>query len=188
MFGCGLPSVTLEGEKEDWEKLLARLDKFTSFGAEPSAWVNLLRPILRRFVNAFDGEPDIDFWGRVCHRIVGGSRPGSISGWITAFCVWDQKGQWRGPNISGSLPTPGNVIDRDGSYYLVLDGIQYAKIGDRAVPVGFCEVDVKLIDEGQEFPSMMVAGHMGTRVQNNEKDTVRPLPAWFMFIKPAGST
>ena len=27
MSGCGIPSVTLEGEKSDWERLLARLDK-----------------------------------------------------------------------------------------------------------------------------------------------------------------
>ena len=64
---CGIPSVTLEGEKSDWERLLARLDKFDSFGEEPKAWAAMLRPILTRFVRAFEGEPDIDFWSRVCH-------------------------------------------------------------------------------------------------------------------------
>ena len=32
---CGIPSVTLEGEKSDWERLLTRLDKLDSFGEEP---------------------------------------------------------------------------------------------------------------------------------------------------------
>ena len=58
---CGIPSVTLEGEKSDWERLLARLDKLDSFGEEPKAWAAMLRPILSCFVKAFDGEPDIDF-------------------------------------------------------------------------------------------------------------------------------
>jgi len=51
---CGIPSVTLEGEKSDWESLLARIDKLSTFGAEPSTWASLLRPILSRFVGAFE--------------------------------------------------------------------------------------------------------------------------------------
>ena len=64
---CGIPSVTLEGEKSDWELLLARADKLDSFGEEPKAWAVLLRPILTRFVRAFDGKPNVDFWSRVSH-------------------------------------------------------------------------------------------------------------------------
>lgn len=29
---CGIPSVTLEGEKSDWENLLLRIDKLKEFG------------------------------------------------------------------------------------------------------------------------------------------------------------
>lgn len=30
---CGLPAVTLLGERQDWEKLASRIDKLCSFGA-----------------------------------------------------------------------------------------------------------------------------------------------------------
>ncbi|PPQ93915.1 hypothetical protein CVT25_008005, partial [Psilocybe cyanescens] len=178
---CGIPSVTLEGEKEDWVKLLTRLDKMESFGYEPKAWAALLRPVLRRFVAAFDGEPDIEFWGKVCHLEDGGSGPASISGWITAFCVWDSEGKWQGPNISDmrNVPPPGSP-----EYYrLVLDGVQYAILDDNAIPVGFCEVDVDLNDNGEHFDCMMVSGHMAARLQGPKRDTLSPSPGWFMFIK-----
>ncbi|KAJ3484795.1 hypothetical protein NLJ89_g11953 [Agrocybe chaxingu] len=103
---CGIPSVTLEGAKSDWENLLARLDKLPTFGAEPAAWAALLRPILKRFVNAFDGNPDIDFWARVCHYDSGGSGPPYLSGWVTAFCVWDSNGKWQGPSLEPGSDKP----------------------------------------------------------------------------------
>lgn len=152
-----------------------------SFGYEPKAWAVLLRPVLRRFVAAFDGEPDIEFWGKVCHLEDGGSGPASISGWITAFCVWDSEGKWQGPNISDmrNVPPPGSP-----EYYrLVLDGVQYAILDDNAIPVGFCEVDVDLNDNGEHFDCMMVSGHMAARLQGPKRDTLSPSPGWFMFIK-----
>ena len=45
--------MTFEGQKSDWEKLLARLDKLATFGEEPKAFAFILRPILSRFVSAF---------------------------------------------------------------------------------------------------------------------------------------
>ncbi|KAF8803973.1 hypothetical protein BYT27DRAFT_7225460 [Phlegmacium glaucopus] len=167
-LACGIPSVTLEGEKSDWERLLARLDKLNSFGEEPKAWAALLRPILTRFVAAFDGEPDIDFWSRVCHYHPQGSGPTYLSGWITAFCVWSSVGKWQGHCTSDSL---------------VLDEVSYPVIKSQDVPMGFCEVDVKLIDNEVTFQCMMVSGHLALSIEGEKKDSIRPLPSWFMFIK-----
>ena len=176
---CGIPSVTLEGEKSDWERLLARLDKLDSFGEEPKAWAAMLRPILTRFVRAFDGEPDIDFWSRVCHYYPQGSGPTYLSGWITAFCVWSSNGKWRGPPIS----QPPTMLNGKTVPELVLDNVSYPVIEKGQVPVGFCEVDVKLDDNGQIFQCMMVSGHLAYSVESEKKDRIRPLPSWFMFIK-----
>jgi hypothetical protein len=180
-LSCGIPSVTLEGEKEDWEKLLARLDKLDEFGAEPTAWAGLLRPILKRFVMAFDGEPDIDFWGRVCHVHRGGSGPSCLSGWLTAFCVWDSKGKWLGPSLNEPALTSWTMHGTITA--LVLDGAVYSIIETDKIPTGFCEVDVELDDNGEIFDCMMVSGHLASQVEGKLKDTVRPLPSWFMFVK-----
>lgn len=182
---CGIPSVTLEGEKEDWQKLFTRIDKLAEFGAEPSAWANLLRPILKRFVQSFDGEPDLDFWSRICHFHPTGSGPTYLSGWVTAFCVWNKEGKWQGPSLDpqASDETMARVKKRSTSLQeLVLDDVRYSIIDSQHVPIGFCEVDVKLDDNGQWFDCMMVAGHVASRAEGEKKDSLRPLPTWFMFI------
>jgi hypothetical protein len=102
-ISCGLPSVTLLGEKSDWEALLARIDRLPSFGEEPKQWHALLKPVLTRFVRTFD-EPHSaetkDFWQRIAHFENGGSGPTWLSGWITAFCFWDEKGKRLGGTFS----------------------------------------------------------------------------------------
>lgn len=51
---CGLPSVTLLGEKADSEIILKRLDKLETFGAEPTQFCALLKPVVSRFVKSFN--------------------------------------------------------------------------------------------------------------------------------------
>ena len=96
---CGIPCVTLEGEKGDWEKILVRLEKLKQYGVQTTAWYHLLVPVISRFVKAFDdphGTENIDFWQRVAHFDGGGSGPTYLSGWITAFCVFNAEGKWIG--------------------------------------------------------------------------------------------
>ena len=94
MITCGVPSVTLLGEKADWLRLLARLDRLPTLGDEPAAWAEMLRPILVRFAAAFDGSPDVTFWEHVVSRNSYMCGQDLLSGWITAFCVWDADGKW----------------------------------------------------------------------------------------------
>ena len=96
---CGIPRVTLEGEKKDWENILQRLEKLKEYGMQTIAWYHLLVPVISRFVKAFDnpnGKDNLNFWQKVAHYEGGGSGPTWLSGWITAFCVFDVKGGWIG--------------------------------------------------------------------------------------------
>src|SRR5215475_13029907 len=93
---CGIPSITIEGTKADWESILGRIDKIPEFGAEPTEWADMLRVIIIRFVRAFDeGGPqaDMEFWERIVHEEAT-SACYYISGWIGAFCAWDNKGSF----------------------------------------------------------------------------------------------
>jgi hypothetical protein len=47
---CGLPSVTLLGEKSDYELIARRLEKLCTYGNQPTEFCRLLQPILRRFI------------------------------------------------------------------------------------------------------------------------------------------
>ncbi|RPD61330.1 hypothetical protein L227DRAFT_610364 [Lentinus tigrinus ALCF2SS1-6] len=102
---CGIPSVTLEGERSDWENIYARLDRLYELGDQPSVWAEMLRPILRRFILAFDGYPDVTFWDHVAHRTSEYCGQDDLSGWLTAFCVWDNKGRWQPHSMPSVIPT-----------------------------------------------------------------------------------
>ncbi|KAF5319721.1 hypothetical protein D9619_008693 [Psilocybe cf. subviscida] len=193
---CGIPSVTLEGEKEkDWEKLLARIDRLSVFGQEPEAWSAMLRPILTRFVQAFDGQPGTDFWNHVCHYQHMGSGSDFLGGWITAFCVWDKHGKWKRSISINDILVKAEERSRTGAHaspsihsdarnwILEVDGMPYPTISADDIPPGYCEVDVHLDDNGEHFDCMMVSGHMSMRIEGVSQDAIRPHPAWFMFIK-----
>lgn len=80
---CGLPSVTLLGERSDWEDILMRLEKLPSFGDEAGQWHDLLKPVITRFVKTFDepeSESTKDFWQKIVHHHSGGSGPSYYSG------------------------------------------------------------------------------------------------------------
>ncbi|PPR04704.1 hypothetical protein CVT24_011826 [Panaeolus cyanescens] len=170
---CGIPSITLQGTKEDWQKLLDRVEKFESFGDEPAAWASLLRSVLTPFVDAFDGNFHPEFWPKICHHVDYGSGSPRLSGWITNFCVWNNEGKWMGPRLP--LAEPG--WRWDNSEYT-----RHTVSTDR-LPPAICEVDVKLDDNGQLFDCIMVAGHVGSKTTGVSRDTLELVPAWFMAIK-----
>ncbi|KAF8310914.1 hypothetical protein F5887DRAFT_1051423 [Amanita rubescens] len=170
---CGIPRVTLEGTKKDWEEIATRLEKLEDYGKDAKSWYRVLQPVISRFVNAYD-DPDSpelrNFWNKVAHYEGGGSGPTYLSGWITAFCFFSEKGS--------------RVAHRTG-HQLVLDGVSYPKIDSQDVPVGFAEVDVELDDNGEKFETMIIAGSIGSQIcmsTSSVRDAIRPLPAWWYMI------
>lgn len=92
---CGIPSVTLLGEKPDWEVLIGKLDKLATIGKEPAQFATLLRPVCERFVESFtnpQADKVTEFWGRIVSEESEGSGSSYYSGWTTAFCFWDRDG------------------------------------------------------------------------------------------------
>lgn len=113
---CGIPTVTLEGTKADWLRIIKRLERLHELGDEPSAWATMLYPILRRFVSAFDGKPDIEFWKHVVYRQQAYCGQDDLNGWLTAFCVWTSEGKWKaGPVYSwAAIPRPPRTVVASG--------------------------------------------------------------------------
>ncbi|EPS38131.1 hypothetical protein H072_8118 [Dactylellina haptotyla CBS 200.50] len=150
---CGLPAVTLLGEKSDWEMLLQKLEKLQTFGPETAQFAGLLRPILTRFVACFDNPESEDiknFWQTVVNRQGGGSGPRYLGGWITAFCFWSGKGdvQYR-TDVS---------IWGNKARTLTLDGQLYGLVDTNDVVGGYASVPVELNDNGVKFNTTMIAG------------------------------
>ncbi|OAL53051.1 hypothetical protein IQ07DRAFT_585032 [Pyrenochaeta sp. DS3sAY3a] len=186
MICCGIPSVTLEGEKEDYELILQRLGKLCEYGSETTDFSNILKPIVQGFVDTFDG-PESDsvkaFWKQICDYR-GGSGISRYSGWITAFCFWDTKGK--------------RQIKRVGDY-----------IDSENIPNGFTTVPVTIDDNGLVVLAEMLAGSVGIVGTSSGKpsvirgqyrsleekkanegkegpignDTMQPQLGWFMYEK-----
>ncbi|KAF8140939.1 hypothetical protein K438DRAFT_1737443 [Mycena galopus ATCC 62051] len=200
--GCGLPRVTLEGERADWVNILGRLEKLKEYGVESVAWYHLLCPVISRFVAAFDAPAsaqNVHFWERVAHHdSSGGSGNDFYSGWITAFACFSKEGVWLGHplNLRTHRKAPERLsaaqfwaaYARGAPRELVLDGTPYHRLGMGKIPPAFGEVDIELNDDGAQFDCAMVAGLIGARVSstlppNGAYDTVSPAAGWWIFTK-----
>jgi hypothetical protein len=60
VIACGIPTITLEGTPEDWQKVREKARGLSKYGLE--RWANELDPILAEFVKASEGKPNQAFW------------------------------------------------------------------------------------------------------------------------------
>ncbi|KAG7129311.1 Thiol-specific monooxygenase like protein [Verticillium longisporum] len=155
---CGLPSVTLQGEKSDWEALLDKLARLPEFGEEATAYAERLRPILKRFIKTFD-EPDssetVQFWNDIVSarsEFFCGAPPFYMSGWITGFYYWNDRGE----------PYARNSAEGN----LVLDGVQYPSLDIGTLPVGYASAPFVMLDYNgtDRFESYVLAGTLGKKI------------------------
>ncbi|KAH6616593.1 hypothetical protein C7974DRAFT_465767 [Boeremia exigua] len=179
---CGIPSVTLLGERSDWENILEKLNKLSEFGDEPTTFAELLRPILRNFIATFDAQPEpsadvLDFWSKIADRRSGGSGPSYMSGWITAFCMWDEDGKL----LRHTRPS---------DYGLDLEDTRYHQVDISKIPSGFASVPVTVDDNGQVYHTKMIAGSFGIQATSSGQktdseepglDSVQPSSGWIMY-------
>ena len=98
-IACGIPSVTLTGTPEDWQKVLEKTQQLQKYAVGP--WTKRLIPILTEFVKASEGKADQAFWQGMVkkHRVdklAGGGcdfrKPTKLDGWILKFFP-DENGQ-----------------------------------------------------------------------------------------------
>ncbi|CAO3574737.1 unnamed protein product [Mortierella alpina] len=123
---CGLPAVTLLGERSDWEKLLLRVEKLSEYGEDTTKWRDLLRPVLAGFVQTFD-DPEAqqtkDFWQTIASYSGGGSGPTYLSGWITAFLFFNRDGKSLHEEVHFEMFSnePVKGLSLDGATFHVVD-------------------------------------------------------------------
>lgn len=150
---CGIPSVTLLGERDDWVKIQQRLDRFDKWGAESDEFAGRLKTVLGYFIRTFD-EPDdaqvIEFWSKIASHKSGGSGPTFLSGWITAFCYWSPE---------GTRPTASGMGSEDA--ICRIDDTTFVPVDTDEIPSGYVSVPVKVKDNGVEYKTEMLAGVVG---------------------------
>lgn len=179
MLCCGIPSVTLMGEKEDYEEILKRIDYLDKFEHKDlTAWAKLLRAVvMKAFVAAFEMGADeakktevAKTWNLIAHHHSMGSGPTYLSGWITAFSFFGKSGE---PVMDGyNRDTPdmdteffGAIKKNEQVPGLLGTGDQFGLIDTTDIAPGILEVDIKVIglrpDPGEEVDIVVVAGSIG---------------------------
>ncbi|KAH7636143.1 hypothetical protein B0T09DRAFT_237541, partial [Sordaria sp. MPI-SDFR-AT-0083] len=206
-FGCGLPSVTLLGERSDWTDILRRVAWFETLGhKEMDAWTIRLTKVLTYMVASFDSPDGADvknFWARTVHEGPAKSSGGivSLSGWLTTFCWWEAGGE-RVPSYTDeqlctygqpmtTSPAPTLVPSSSRSHLkilpprhrrLTLDGVEFPVIDRKRVPPGVVKVPVTL---HQHVPSnaIFVGGSMGMQVieQEDDQTAAQPASGWWLL-------
>ena len=64
--GCGIPSITLEGTPDDWQKVLDKVRCLKKYKLEK--WASDLEEILMEFVKASKGKPNKKFWKNIVKK------------------------------------------------------------------------------------------------------------------------
>jgi hypothetical protein len=137
-------------------------------GEEPALFAKLLKPILERFVASFDDPASpgiIKFWSTCAHE-TGGSGPYYLSGWVTAFCLWDDDGNFLRPEGSPVGPPTLEKFARERAG-CELDGVLYHRVDTDNIPSTLVSVPVTLNDNGTMYDTRMVAGLAGVSVTSS---------------------
>ena len=64
---CGINRVCFAGERADWEKLLNKLCDLRKYDVDGvlEKYVTHVREIIEKFIESFDGKPDVAWWNRI---------------------------------------------------------------------------------------------------------------------------
>lgn len=117
---CGIPNIHLFGTKEDWQDIVNRVEKFSEYGLD--WWVKEVIPILNKFVSAFDGDNDFEFWNSFFNEN-SGSGTHEVSGHITKFFPYIEdkssyvRNSFKTQIDSGKFPTGFSKAPFTWEYY-----------------------------------------------------------------------
>ncbi|KAF1948149.1 hypothetical protein CC80DRAFT_521285 [Byssothecium circinans] len=162
--GCGFPSVTLLGGREDWTKLRRRIDRLPKYHPDTAEWAALLVPVI-------DGMYMVT--------------PDTLSGWITAFCIWQNDGRH---THRFSDHKPESEIHSNGNFTVgsrktfTLDGVTFPIISQHSLLKSVVRAKVCIQDANSkmEYDTTMIAGCVGMQVSDNDT-RVQPISGWWML-------
>ncbi|KAK5584757.1 hypothetical protein RB653_006374 [Dictyostelium firmibasis] len=174
---CGLPELTLLGTVDDWVNVKNRVEKLKEFdfkgnkdGGCMKSWTELLSPIINEIIDSVNGKPDLQWWNRIANQEGGGSGPRYISGWITAFCVFNNDGKWMGKNNTRTEMFGGQL--KHNTEWIFVD--------TNEIPKGFLFVPVKIDDNGTPYETEFFAGHMA--VTSDDPYSIQPNIDWCILV------
>ncbi|EGC30711.1 hypothetical protein DICPUDRAFT_157533 [Dictyostelium purpureum] len=172
---CGLPEVTLLGSVDDWVDIKNRFCRFKDYDCKTNQmnqWSELLNPVLDKFIETAQGNPDIKWWNSIS-RYNGVSGGPYITGWITCFCIYDITGKYVGDRKDESMVPPRGEEKELSGKWLTLKANQLIK--------GYVSTPVVLKDiNGICYNSELYCGHITVDIL--DKNTLKPNLDWCLVI------
>lgn len=189
----GIPSVTLLGVREDWADILSRLEMLPKFGDEVKQWYHLLKPVVSRFVKTFDAPDALEirnFWVQMVKRWDGPVR-NVISGWLSAFCLWDINGRFLYQPAAHMPPEAPQAEQAEPSIEtdddLVLDGQRYGSSTLQDLPCGYTTIALRSEHPDRYQDAVVLGGSIALRSNMSRSqepaclDTLQPMAGWFLY-------
>ncbi|KAH3745755.1 CDP-alcohol phosphatidyltransferase [Pelomyxa schiedti] len=164
---CGIPQVTLQGTPADWMEIKARTQRLSTYGLEN--WVQLLNPVLDEFIATSQGRSNNNFWQRICHYTSTGSGPTYLSGWVSVFCAFNEKGHWQADTRDVSVWTGQHITN------------EWPIIDIEDTPPGFVSTPVTVDDNGTIYKTTLWSGSF-VQEWSPDKLTAHPRLDWLMTL------
>ena len=170
-MGCGIPYIILEGNYEDYEKIIAKAEKLKKYKFD--WYINRIIPHIKKMVEAKKGNIDYSFFKNIVEdsfeyesRDLSGhvsyNSVDAISGWILSFFAYYSNNNY-GPSSLKFTPFDGKSIKIT----------KFKELADQILKVPFKVVS----PEGNFFFEYNV-GFIGC--DQNEKNEVFPVTGWFI--------
>ena len=194
LIGCGIPSVTLEGTPDDWKLLRKKTRELGNYGVKE--WTDRLDPILKEFVAASEGKPNVEFWwdmaikGRPLdfHLKSDGCIPlydaTEFDGWFLEFIPFDLTWKRNSDNIYEELSLEPLVYD---TYRVRPKKIEY---GHKLPPIMTSVPVTQHIEDG--YGNIIQTNYLEVRAgivgltQDVETKTLRPEIGWLVKLQYNG--
>ncbi len=137
---CGIPTFTLEGSVDDWQKVRDGVDGLSSIDPDLSWWTDPLKSFCDQFTAASAGHANQDFWRSFFNDKGGSGGPYYSGHMLTLFPYLKSQdeakrnpymdnpnptGSWGGLTM-GSFSTSLSVVDFEWDYYGTIYNMQLA--------------------------------------------------------------
>jgi hypothetical protein len=180
---CGIPTITIEGSLDDWQRIRARVEVLDTYGLE--WWVSRLRPILDEFILTAEGHPTREFW-KAIYKPQKAYGDEVVTGWITDLFPYlgdaprrqrnhvfeEERHDWALP-IDQGVQTGGRMVRAPSS-----KGVRL-----KTFPSGLSSVPVKLtFNDRPDRDVELVAGFFA--VKQHPDGALSPVIGWSVAEPP----
>jgi hypothetical protein len=165
---CGIRKITLQGKKSDWIDLLSRIKRLRQmpYAQDIESNLDAMANNLEKIISSYD-DVDKTFWSQiVSHKR--GPCYSHITGWITDFFIYTNKGNYIKPGIIGKVDNEyvfGRLIDPSN------------------IPLGFCTTPFSINVNGRMLDMILCSGQSGIQIMPDKSIS----PSFFRAVVATGA-